>query len=178
MSIELVIACDPDSKRSALAWAVSRESKAFDFVDVIGGGSGAVVAWQSATGMTHKLNALAEHFVIWPSKITLVCETQAPDGPRSADVEALRRVRYHWEATCEIVGAKYVDVQPMTWERLFLGEEYDVAKSQGPGAIKRAYQKRAKELTLLATNEDRCAAIGMLHWYVESIGSRLVFAAR
>lgn len=170
---ELVIACDPDSQRSALAWAVCREPgalRSFDFVDVDGGGTGKPGRWQTGNPMLGLLHDLSEEYDINASRITVVCETQAPDGPRSADVEALRRVRYHWEAACEITGAKFVEAIPIVWMRSFVGEQ-----SLGAGSLKKIYQRRAKELTPLATNEDRCAAIGILDWYVRSIGSRLVF---
>jgi hypothetical protein len=173
--ISLVLTCDPDSLRSGLAWAVSHGSESsdfYDFTDVIGGGSGAVASWQSISGMSTLLCGLTTALGVDLSNVTFVCETQAPNGPQSADVETLRRVRYHWQATCEIVGTKYVEAIPSVWMQSFVGEQL-----KGTGAMKAAYRKRAKELTPLATNEDRAAAVGMLVWYVESIGSRLVFPA-
>jgi hypothetical protein len=170
---ELVLTCDPDSSRSAIAWAISRTPKTFAFVDVIGGGTGKPVSWQTISGMVPLLAGL--HADVDELNMTIVCETQAPDGPRSADVELLRRVRYHWEATCEITGAKFVSVEPFIWERAFVTDRGRLSLPQGKGSLKAAYQKRAKELTPLATNEDRCATIGMLDWYVRSIGATLVF---
>lgn len=171
MNPRLVVAADPDSTSTALAWAKLR-GEVYVFTDCEGGGSRAV-AWQSITdALACMRNARAEH-ELEPRELVVVIETQAPNGPASADCEPLRQVRYHWQAACEIEGSPCVFVDASKWERSFLR---GVTIGKGAGAIKKAYRQRARELTPLATNEDRCAAIGILWWYVtDVIGSTLMF---
>lgn len=168
----LVVAADPDSTSTALAWAVQRED-GYAFAGTEGGGS-RCVSWQTITGARAWLESARAKVQVDPGRVVAVVETQAASGPRSKDVEELRRVRYHWQAACEVDGSECVFVDVGTWTRAFLRGTKNPGR--GAGAIKRAYQVRAKELTALAVNEDRCAAIGMLWWYVvDVLGSTLIF---
>jgi len=161
----LVVAVDPDSRSTALAWAV-RDGDGYRLEGLEGGGSSRV-SWQTIKGQrVWLLSTCMKHGAIEPDDVTVVVETQAPDGPQSADCEPLRRVRYHFEATCEVDGYDYAEVDANTWETYFLRGE---PVGRGKGARKAAYQRKAKTLTTLATNEDRCAALGMLVWYVEDV---------
>ena len=171
----LVVAVDPDSRSTALAWAVRRGDR-YVFTGMDGGGSRRV-SWQSIKGQRAWLRETSARLgaerlgLIEPSDVTVVVETQAPDGPQSKDCEPLRRVRYHLEATCEIDGYDYTESDAGTWQRVFLQGE---PCGRGAGARKVAYQRRAKALTDLAVNEDRCAALGILWWYVvDVLGSTL-----
>lgn len=170
-SPRLVAAIDPDSHSSALAWA-ERRGKVYVLAGCQGGGSRAV-PWQSITGALVWLRGTRALAELEPRDMVAVVEAQAPNGPASKDCEPLRAVRYHWQAACEIEGTPCVFVDASKWERSFLqGEDVE----RGAGAIKYAYQVKAKRLTSLAVNEDRCAAIGILSWYVtDVIGSSLVF---
>jgi hypothetical protein len=155
---DLVVGCDPDSTSTALAWVV-REGTRYRLAGVVGGGSRAVT-WQTITGARAWLAERADEV---SPRVSFVVETQAVAGPHSRDVEPLRRVRYHWQAACEVDGYDYAEVDATTWQRVFAGR---------PG--KARYQKRAKAITPLATNEDRCAALGVLWWYVSDVlGSSL-----
>lgn len=166
----LIVAVDPDSKSSALAWALwSAAEDAYVFGEALGGGTRAV-PWQSVTGAMTWLDQARRMHGLAHKRITVAVETQAPNGPASADVESLRRVRYHWEAACEVEGSVSVSVGASTWQYHFVGQP------KGRGAVKRAYMLRARQLTEQATNEDRCAAIGMLWWYCTiECGKRLAF---
>lgn len=172
--ISLVAAVDPDSSSSAVAWAVRAADGSFDFGGVEGGGSRAV-PWQTITGARAWL--AETRGVLSPEQVIAVVESQAPAGPQSADVEALRRVRYHWQAACEVDGYACEFVDAMVWQRCFVPFAEHPRRSDGAGAWKKAYMRRAKQLApSLATNEDRCAAIGMLWWYVVGVlGSTLHF---
>lgn len=170
----LIVANDPDSTSTALAWAVRREDGAYVFAGCEGGGSRAVT-WQTITGARAQLTALRNRSVlpVSPREVDVVIEAQAPAGPQSADCEELRRVRYHWQAACEVDRYDCYFVEAHTWQPAFTRGE---PKERGAGAMKRMYQRKAKGLTSLAVNEDRCAAIGMLWWYVHDvIGSQLIF---
>lgn len=199
----LVVAVDPDSRSSALAWAVRRDAGecphcggrggfeqagsafagcracsgtgdlgGYVFVGCEGGGSRAVT-YQTITGARAWLSGVRLSYDVPASAVDVVIETQAPTGPQSADCEPLRRVRYHWQAACEVDGYDCVFVDASTWQPAFVRGE---PKERGAGAMKRMYQRKAKALTLLAVNEDRCAAIGMLCWYVHDvINATLVF---
>jgi hypothetical protein len=158
----LVVALDPDSRSTALAWAVLEPGETYRFAGCEGGGSRAVT-WQSVTGALAWLRAARAGR---PIRVAVVVETQAPNGPASADCEPLRAVRYHWQAACEINGSACVFVDAPRWQRSFLRGEI---LGRGAGSIKRAYRRRAKQLTPLAINEDRCAAIGILSWYVVDV---------
>ena len=166
----LVVAVDPDATSTALAWAL-RVGDAYNLAGIDGGGSRRV-SWQTVKGQRAWLIETCAHLgAIAGNDVTVVVETQAPSGPQSADCEKLRRVRYHFEATCELDGYDYVEVGAGVWQRYFVRLE---PVGRGAGAIKTAYQRRAKSMTTLATNEDRCAALGILTWYVEDVlGSRL-----
>jgi hypothetical protein len=172
----LVIAVDPDSSSSAVAWAVRSTDGGFIFGGVDGGGSRAVT-WQTITGARAWLDEQRGGVLAVPAQVAVVVETQAPSGPQSADCEELRRVRYHWQAACEVDGYACEFVSAMTWQMTFVPKADHPPRGAGAGAWKKAYQKRAKQLApSLATNEDRCAAIGMLWWYVvDVLGSTLTF---
>ena len=164
----LVVALDPDSRSTAIAWARwSVDATAFVLAGLAGGGSQRVT-WQSITGLRAWLQA--ERRELAPASVHVVCETQAPTGPQSADCEPLRRVRYHCDAACEVDGYVSVPVDADTWQRAFLRGE---VVGRGAGARKVAYRRRARELTREASNEDRAAALGMLCWYVSSLGAPL-----
>lgn len=170
----LVVAVDPDSRSSAVAWAGRLSTAGFTFGGVDGGGS-REVTWQTITGARAWL---AAHRAVSPANIAVVVEAQAPAGPQSADCEELRRVRYHWQAACEVDGYACEFVSAMTWQMRFVPKADHPPRGAGAGAWKKAYQRRAKQLApTLATNEDRCAAIGMLWWYVvDVLGLTLTFA--
>lgn len=168
----LVAVLDPDSTSTALAHAVRQDDGSYRFIGVEGGGSRAVT-WQTITGARSWLSLACVQFGCASNEVTVVVETQAPDGPQSAACEELRRVRYHWQAACEVDGYDCTFVDANDWEREFLRGE---VVGRGAGARKVAYRRKAKALTPQATNEDRCAAIGMLWWYVTCVlGSTLVF---
>jgi hypothetical protein len=165
----LAIACDPDSQSSALA-AARRRDEVY-VLELLEGGGSRRATWQTITGQRAWLQELRYQTCVHATRMAFVVESQAPDGPQSADCEALRRVRYHWEATCEVERVEYVEVGASVWQQHFLRGEV----CKGAGARKAAYQLRAKSMTTLATNEDRCAALGILAWYVEDVlRSRLV----
>ena len=175
----LVVAVDPDSSSSAVAWATRTESGGFAFAGVEGGGSRAVT-WQTITGARAWLSERRWGVAESPD-VAVVVELQAASGPQSADCEALRRVRYHWQAACEVDGYACTFVSVGTWEHAFVPKDEHPGRGAGAGAgaWKKAYQRHAKSLTPLATNEDRCAAIGMLWWYVvDVLGSTLDFPGR
>ena len=170
----LVVGIDPDSRATALAWAVRCYDGAYAFLGCDGGGTRRV-PWSTVTGALAFLRQRVEIHggLITPSEVAVAIETQAAAGPHSADVEALRRVRYHWDAACEIEGSVCEHVDEPVWSAEFLRGE---PIGRGKGARKAAYQRRAKGLTSLATNEDRCAAIGVLWWYVVGVlGAELRF---
>ena len=52
------------------------------------------------------------------------------------------------------------------WQTYYLRGE---PIGRGAGARKEAYQRKAKSVTTLATNEDRCAALGILTWYIGDV---------
>lgn len=169
----LVVGIDPDSRSTALAWAVRRDDGAYVFAGCEGGGTRRV-SWSSITGALAWLREQrATLGIAEPGDVAVAVESQAPTGPQSKDCEPLRRVRYHWDAACEIEGHTCEHVAEVVWTGSFLRGE---PIGRGTGARKVAYQRRAKALTSLATNEDRCAAIGILYWYVVGVlGSSLVF---
>lgn len=131
------------------------------------------MSYQTISGARAWLNDMRFAYDVQPASVDVVIETQAPTGPQSDDCEPLRAVRYHWQAACEVDGYDCVFVAEPAWTNGFLkGEKI----GRGKGARKQAYQRKAKGLTSLAVNEDRCAAIGMLWWYVHDvIGSSLIF---
>lgn len=150
----------------------SEDGGAYVFAGCEGGGS-RVVPYQTITGARAWLGDMRFAYDLQPSAVDVVIETQAPTGPQSADCEPLRRVRYHWQAACEVDGYDCFFVDASTWQPAFTRGE---PKERGAGAMKRMYQRKAKALTSLAVNEDRCAAIGMLWWYVHDvINATLVF---
>lgn len=163
---------DPDSRSTAIAWAVRRDDGVYVFDGCEGGGSRRV-SWSTITGALAWQRGMQAALGLEAREVVVAVETQAAAGPHSADVEALRRVRYHWDAACEIEGSECEHVAEVAWTDVFLqGEQI----KHGKGARKIAYQAKAKRLTTLAVNEDRCAAIGILHWYVVGVlGSSVVF---
>lgn len=169
----LVVAVDPDSRSSAITWGV-REGEGWGVAGVEGGGS-RCVSWQTVTGIRAWLAELCARLGLEPADVAVVVELQAASGPQSQDCEPLRRVRYHWEAACEIDGYACVFVSARTWQASFVPLADRPAPHLGAGAWKRAYRSRASAISSLATNEDRAAAIGMLWWYVvDVLGSRFV----
>ena len=174
--MRFVAALDPDSTQTAIAWAQLGQcslagDRAWQFLGAEGGGASKIpVGWSTITGaQAWLLTARAKHGVGF-GEMTIVIETQAPNGAHSSDVESLRRVRYHWEAACELLGVCCVFVDACTWERAFAGE----CKARGKGALKKACQVRAKKLAPSLANGDQRDAFGMLSWYVgEQFGESL-----
>jgi hypothetical protein len=162
---DLVVTVDPDKDRTALCWC-SRLSGSNVFVvgGMLGGGRGERVPWTTITGAMAWLVRLMEETGVPPSRCMLAVETQAPKGPRSFDVEPLRRVRYHFDAACELLGIECEHVDKSTWQTFFV----DDPTLRGEGAIKAAYQRQAKAECRHATNEDRCAAYGIAAWLIRS----------
>ena len=168
----LVVTVDPDSSSSAVAWGV-REWEGWVVAGVDGGGS-RCVSWQTVTGIRAWLADLCTALGVAPADVVVVVELQAASGPQSVDCEPLRRVRYHWEAACEIDGYACLFVSARTWQSSFVPLADRPGPRAGAGAWKRAYRSRALSICSAATNEDRAAAIGMLWWYVvDVLGSRL-----
>jgi hypothetical protein len=168
----LVVTVDPDSRSSAIAWGV-REGDGFVIAGAKGGGS-RCVSWQTVTGARAWLAERCAEFGFASADVVVVVELQAASGPQSKDCEALRRVRYHWEAACEIDGYAYESVSARTWQTSFVPLADRPPPRSGEGAWKRAYRARARAISSAATNEDRAAAIGMLWWFVvDVLGSRL-----
>jgi len=167
---DLVVAADPDSVRTALAWAHQISPRVYGLRGISGGGSGKnPVKWQSITGVREWLTGAALVANTIPARVTAVVELQAPNGEHSRDVEPLRRVRYHWDAACELLGCEYVEADPNEWEAVFS----EGKRCPGRGARKKACNARANALTegahVRPINEDQRDAFGILHWYIVSV---------
>jgi hypothetical protein len=161
----VLVALDPDSTRTAIALAVL-DGLTYVVERVDAGGTGPAVSWSSVTGALVELR-LAVALAGDVGEVVVVCETQFAAGPWSADVEALRRVRFHWEAACELLGVAFVHVDPGAWMSAF------VPGARGAGAVKVAYRARARALVPRATNEDRAAAVGIAWWFASTLGCEL-----
>jgi hypothetical protein len=169
-------AVDPDDVQTAICFCCPT-ADGFRVVDLVGGGSArAGVAWGSVTGALTWLRAASEGRPADEPAPTLVVEAQAFVGAHSDAVEGCRRARWHWDAAAELAGWSRVHAFPADWQGAFVpaGSPWRIAAGEGPGAIKRAYQLRARELDPRAINEDRCAALGIAWWYARSIGSTLL----
>lgn len=172
----LIATVDPDSIRSAIA--IARWSDKLDgyrYLGSRGGGTSKTpVPWQTIAGQLELLDELAEeHGLVLPrdgERFALVVETQGADSQWSKAVEPLRRVRYHFEASAELRGVDFKTVAIGSWGPAFVPG----ARAAGRGAEKKAYMKKAKRLTGGETsNEDRCAAFGMLAVEIDELGYEL-----
>jgi hypothetical protein len=168
----LIVAVDPDASNTALAWAVAA-GDVYRLAGLVGGGAGReVVPWSTITGQIAWLQERAAETGCTLAEALVVVETQAAHSPWSADVEALRRVRYHFDATCEIAGARYEEAEPGAWQRHVTTAE---ARRGGDGAIKAAYKQHAIAVLEREVNEDQSAAFGILQWAIEArIGASLI----
>lgn len=167
-----ILAVDPDARRSGYTLAVRASSivDVFDLVEVRGGGTGKTsVEWQTILGQLSLIEDVLTRFDLRPAELLVIVETQPAKSPRSSDVEELRRVRYHFEAACELLGVacKFVTI---AWADAFVPG----ARRGGAGAQKKAYVRKAQVMTHgLATNEDQCASFGMLVVEIEALGFEL-----
>jgi len=169
-------AVDPDDTQTAICFCYPT-ADGFRVVDLVGGGAAQEgVAWGSVTGALSWLRGASEDRPTDEAAPTLVVEAQAFVGAHSDAVEGCRRARWHWDAAAELVGWARVHVFPADWQGAFVpaGSPWRVEAGEGSGAVKRAYQLRAREMDPRATNEDRCAALGIAWWYARSIGSTLL----
>ena len=167
----IVVGIDPDKTRTAIAWAVLVDpvARVYEMRGLIGGGaSRARVPWTSITDALEWLPAMAQIETVAVTQIRVSVETQAASSPRSTDVEALRRVRYHWDAACELLGCECEHVDKAAWQSLVLRKLQPPRGARGEGAIKRVYQDHARaSLGSVVANEDQAAAFGILQWSVE-----------
>jgi hypothetical protein len=164
----LVVAVDPDKLRTALAWARlgSGRTRVYRLRQLLGGGaSRTCVPWSMITGQLAWLRELIETEQVDACEVRLVIETQAANSPRSKDVESLRRVRYHFDATAEIIGCECEHVDKAAWQNHIV----PAASRKGEGAIKAAYLQHARDvLGQRCGNEDQAAAFGILQWQIEA----------
>ena len=170
----LILTVDPDSRRTAYAVAVW-DGKRYVYRGSWGGGtSKQPVEWQTITGQLALMREVAEREGVEFARVRVVIETQGAKGERSRDVEELRRVRYHWQAACELLGCvcKFVSI---AWADHFVPG----AKRLGKGAQKKAYMRKAQAMTNGETdNEDRCAAFGILAVEIAAKKSELCILER
>ena len=157
--MKCVVTFDPDKWRSAYAVAVWNVEH-FEYWGSFGGGTGRTpVAWQTITGALELLREISRSTGIAFADIVVVVETQGASGTHSRDVEELRRMRYHVQAACELLGITCKFVSIGGWGEAFVPG----SKRLGVGAQKKAYMAKAKDMTDGETvNEDQCAAFGML----------------
>lgn len=176
----VVVGIDPDKTRTALAWAVSDSRTVgvvgprYQLAGLVGGGASRQrVLWSSVTGQVDWLRELLELTRVDAARVRLVVETQAARSPRSRDVEALRRVRYHFDAAAEVVGCECEHVDKAAWQSHVAPL---AVRGKGEGAIKAAYQAHARErLGDRCENEDQAAAFGIVQWQIEArLGGTLV----
>ena len=156
----LILGVDPDSRCTALC-LLRYDGHDTTPAEVLGGGS-IVVKWSTISGALEYLQSVRERFP--DDELLVVIEMQAPKGVHSQDVESLRRVRYHWEAACELLGIECSFVAAKSWQSAVLL----------PGEVgKPAYMKRTRDLAgdhaSLLTNEDRCAAFGIAWAHATSL---------
>jgi len=168
----LIITVDPDSVRSAIARAVwDPERDGYRYRGSAGGGSSKTPSpWQTIAGQLELIDSELEREGVEASEALVVVESQGANSKWSKDVEALRRVRYHFQAACELrkVACKFVTI---VWALSFVPG----AQRKGKDAQKKAYRVKAQELTRgETTNEDRCAAFGMLAVEVDALGYDLL----
>lgn len=167
-------AVDPDDRSTAIALCVLA-ADGYRVVELLGGGS-EVVPWGSVTGALPWLRGASERLPRGEGPPTLVVEAQAGSGRHSEDVEGCRRARWHWDAAAELEGWARVHAHPADWESAFCpaGSVWRERAGTGSGAVKRAYQDRAREIDPRASNEDRAAAVGLAWWYAASLGVPLI----
>lgn len=176
VGIGAFVAVDPDDTQTAICYCVPT-ADGFRINDLAGGGTGrSGVAWGSISGALTWLRAASAELPPNSVAPTLVVEAQTHAGAHSESVEGCRRARWHWDAAAELAGWGRVHVLPADWQSVFApaGSTWRTRAGEGAGSVKRAYQLRAREIDPRATNEDRCAALGIAWWYARSIGSALL----
>ena len=161
MTWTCVVTFDPDKWRTAYALAVwNVEHSRFEYRGSFGGGTSKTpVDWQTITGQLALIGEIRKVSGVDCSDMLVVVETQGAHGTHSRDVEELRRMRYHLQAACELLGITCKFVSIGGWGEAFVPG----SKRLGVGAQKKAYMSKAKAMAGGETaNEDQCAAFGML----------------
>lgn len=165
-----IVALDPDSTRTALARADldgASPGTAYKLRELRGGGAGKPVAWGAVDGALDYLRQL-EQEGREPEDVLVIVETQPPDSPWSRSVEDLRRVRYHWDAACVLMGIRCEHVPPAAWEAEVVPE------GRGAGSVKRGAKVAAEEMLGRKVNQDKADALLLLRWMVRQLGSELI----
>lgn len=174
--IGAVLTVDPDDTQTALCFCLPT-ADGLRVVDLVGGGAaGVAVEWGTVTGALSWLRTASEQIPAGLPRPTLVVEAQTGTGAHGESVEGCRRARWHWDAAAELLGWTRVHVLPSVWQSSFVpeGSPWRTQAGEGAGSIKRAYQIRAHAIDTRATNEDRCAALGLAWWYASTLGVSLL----
>ena len=168
-----ILGVDPDSRASALCVAdYCARDGVYLVREVIGGGTPKDAApWQSTHGIAELLRGLVAERD--PSELVVAVETQGLKSEFAHDCEPLFRWRYTCAALCELRGVRCIEVDPTMWMRLYVPQAFK--RGAGKGAAKVGYMARARELVgrKVATNEDRCAAVGIASWLAAQFGCEL-----